>query len=321
MEEAIAAVEAAFAALGRGDAQMPAKIYLTFPAYNGDLRAMPAFLPAGSAGLAGPFAGVKIVNSHPDNPSKGLPTVAAVLVLNDPKTGMPLAVMAAGRLTDIRTGAAGGVAAKHLARKDAGVLGLVGCGRQAASQLEALQSLFELRQVRVAGRSRKEAEQFCLRYGRAPSPRFVACGEVREACEADIVVTTTPSRRPVVMADWIRPGTHINAIGADAPGKQELESTLLAKARVFVDRMDQASHSGEVNVPLSTGALRSDRIAGELGDVVLGTKKGRTSPDDITVFDSTGLAVQDVAVAARVYQRAIQADRGIRLSFSGEPHG
>lgn len=311
VKDALPLVEAAFAAVSRGEAQMPPKVYLDFAEFGGDLRAMPAYLPASSGRK--PYAGVKVVNSHPGNPAKGLPTVAAVFVLNDPATGMPLAIMAAGALTDLRTGAAGGVAAKHMARKDSRTLGLVGCGRQGAAQLEAILSLFPIEAVRAAGKDLDEARRFCA--ARAGGKVLFTPGDAAFACGADIVVTTTPARAPVVKAEWIRPGTHINAIGADAPGKQELESGVLAAARVVVDRKEQAFHSGEVNVPLSTGALRPEHVAGELGDVVAGKVPGRTSPSEVTVFDSTGLAVQDVAVAAAVYEKAVAAGRGTRLPF------
>lgn len=313
VRDAIPLVESAFAALGRGEAQMPPKVYLDFAEYGGDLRAMPAYLPG--RGAAKPFAGVKVVNSHPGNPARGLPTVAAVLVLNDPETGMPLALMAAGGITGARTGAGGGVAAKYLARPESSTLGLVGCGRQAVTQLEAVAALFPLREVRAAGATPREAEEFCRAQApRFPAAAFVPCGP-REACAADILSTTTPSRAPVVRADWVRPGAHVNAVGADAPGKQELETGLLLKARLFVDLPEQAFHSGEVNVPLSTGALKPEQVAGALGDVVAGKKKGRLSPDDITVFDSTGLAVQDIAVAAWVYQKAVEQGKGTTLSL------
>jgi alanine dehydrogenase len=312
VKDALPLVESAFAAVGRGRAQMPPKVYLDFKEYGGDLRAMPAYLPETLSGE--PFAGVKVVNSHPRNPEKGLPTVSAVMVLNDPRTGLPLAVMAAGRLTDARTGAAGGLAARLLARPESSVVGLVGCGRQASTQLEALRESFAVREVRVSGRDRAEAEAFCRRQPAGP-PSFVACDSPREACAADIVVTTTPSRAPVVQDAWIRPGTHINAVGADAPGKQELDPAILRRARVFVDRAEQAFHSGEVNVPLAKGELRPDQVAGELGEVVVGAKKGRLSPDDVTVFDSTGLAVQDVAVAAWLYAEARRRDVGRRVEL------
>ncbi|MBI4396996.1 MAG: alanine dehydrogenase [Elusimicrobia bacterium] len=314
VEDALPLVESAFVSIGKGEARMPPKVYLDFSEFNGDLRAMPAYLPKAGVGGKRPFAGVKVVNSHPGNPEKGLPTVAAVMILNDPETGMPLALISAGHLTDMRTGAAGGVAAKHLARQESAVVGLVGCGRQAATQWRALRDLFEIREVRVAGRTFQEAETFCRQEARGQKPVFMPCRSVKDACRADIVVTTTPSHEPVVKAEWIRPGTHVNAIGADAPGKQELETALLLKSRVFVDLAEQAFHAGEVNVPLTRGELKPENITGNLGDVLVGRKKGRRSAEEITVFDSTGLAAQDVAVGAWVYQKAVEKKIGVKLT-------
>lgn len=312
VKDALPLVDQAFRDLAQGRAQMPPKMYLDFKEFNGDLRAMPGYLRRTGDGQK-PFAGVKVVNSHPGNPAKGLPTVCAVVILNDPETGLPLALMAGGRLTDLRTGAAGGVAARCLARPESSVVGLIGCGRQSLTQLQALQASFAVKEVRVAGQTLQEAEAFCKKHG-AGGPAFKPC-EIAQACEADILVTTTPSRKPVVKAAWVRPGTHINAIGADAPGKQELETAVLQKARVMVDRAEQAFHSGEVNVPLSTGGIKPEHVVGDLGDVLAGNKKGRLSPQDITIFDSTGLAVQDIALAAWVYQKALEKNKGMKLPF------
>ena len=278
-------VEAAFAAFARGETEMPPKVYVTLP--GGDFRTMPAYIPA--LGLAG----VKIVNVHPGNPARGLETVMALMVLLDPPTGMPYAILNATGLTDLRTGAAGAVAARHLCRKQDGVeLGLVGAGRQAETQLEATAAWLGIDRVRVWSRRRGD------RGGLRPEvSRFeIRADSLERTADCDLLVTTTPSRAPLVMSAWIRDGTHINAIGADAPGKQELDPAILLRAAVFVDDPRQAVHSGEVNVPIATGLYSVDRIAGTLGDVVLG-RIGRRSESEVTVFDSTGLAVQDLAIA------------------------
>jgi ornithine cyclodeaminase/alanine dehydrogenase-like protein (mu-crystallin family) len=136
------------------------------------------------------------------------------------------------------------------------------------------------------------------------------CTLAEEAADADIIATVTPARSPVLKAEWIKPGTHINAIGADAPGKQELETDLTLKSRVFVDSVEQASHSGEINVPWSQGLLTREKLAGTLGEVITGKVRGRTSDKDITVFDSTGLAIQDTAVAHIVYKRSLKEGIG-----------
>jgi len=282
------AIEAAFAEHGRGGVQMPPKVYVTF-VENGDFRTMPAYLPAQG------IAGVKIVNVHPRNRTKGLPTVMALTVIIDVETGIPKAIINATELTAMRTGAAGAVAAKYLAPRQPVTLGIVGAGRQAEALVEAAAAALTIEEIRVWSRTEKSAEAFAARY----SDYNARSVSIERACDCDVLTTTTPSTEPIVMADWIREGTHINAIGADAPGKQELEPAILEKAEVFVDDPGQAIHSGEVNVPISAGYYDPARIAGTLGEVVVG-KKGRSSPDAITIFDSTGLAIQDLAIAALV---------------------
>ncbi|WP_292366011.1 MULTISPECIES: ornithine cyclodeaminase family protein [unclassified Methanoculleus] len=299
--EANSAIEAAFAEHGRGNVQMPPKVYVTF-VETGDFRTMPAYLPA--LGIAG----VKIVNVHPHNRARGLPTVMALTVIIDVETGIPKAIINATELTAMRTGAAGAVAARYLAPRQSSVtLGVVGAGRQAEAQVEATAAALTIEEIRVWSRTEKSAEAFAARYSEY-NARSVS---IERACDCDVLTTTTPSTKPVVMADWVREGTHINAIGADAPGKQELDPALLLKAKVFVDDPDQAIHSGEINVPISTGYYDPARIAGTLGEVVTG-KKGRSSPDAITLFDSTGLAIQDLAIAALVLR---DGDEGYELPF------
>ena len=310
MSDALTAVRQAFELHGRGQVQMPPKIYLELKPYDGDLRAMPAYLyPPVEA------AGVKIVNSTPSNPEKGLPAVAGLMMLADPKTGLPLAVMGAGTLTSVRTGAAGGIAAQALARPDSSIVGLVGCGRQAKTQLEALLTFFQVKNVLVWGKTIEEAKAFCAANSAMAAMTPVATSQ--EACAADIIVTTTPARVPVVKNEWVRPGTHINAIGADAPGKQELDVPLLRRSRVVVDEWGQASHAGELNVAVDHhGYTRAD-VAAQLGEILIGSKKGRLAVTDITIFDSTGLAIQDVATARLVFDKAIKLNKGQVLQLNG----
>lgn len=281
------AVEEAFREYGEGRAQMPPKVYVTLP--KGDFRTMPAYLP--SMGIAG----VKIVNVHPENPRSGLPTVMALTIILDIETGMPLAVLNATELTDLRTGAAGAVAARYLSPKKRIALGVVGSGRQALAQVHAIADVLEIEEILVWSRRAENAVEFC---GQFKETGCVA-GSIEDACNADVIVTTTPSRAPLIRSEWVPDGVHINAIGADAPGKQELDPALLLRGRVFVDDPEQALHSGEVNVPFSQGLFQADQIAGTLGDVVCGRKK-RERQDEITIFDSTGLAIQDLAIASLV---------------------
>ena len=291
-------VEAAFADHGKGLVQMPPKVYITLPA--GDFRTMPGFLP--SLGIAG----VKIVNVHPDNPKVGLPTVMALTIILDTATGRPTAILNATRLTDMRTGAAGAIAAKYLAPKRECVLGVIGTGRQAEAQVHATAQELSLLSVRVWSRNPAHAEGFAARL----APLTAESVSIEKACDSDILVTTTPSRSPVVRSEWIHPGTHINAIGADAPGKEELDPEILHRARVFVDDPAQAFHSGEINVPIRKGLYQPWMISGTLGEVVIGKRK-RESKDEITVFDSTGLAIQDLAIASIALRQA----SGMELPF------
>jgi ornithine cyclodeaminase/alanine dehydrogenase len=302
MERVVDAVEGAFAAYGRGEAVMPAKVYLDLPEVGGDFRAMPAFM-AGSAG-------VKWVNSHPGNPERHqLPSVMGVYILNDPATALPLAVMDATIITAYRTGAAGAVASKYLAVGEPRSLGFIGCGVQARVLLSAHKVLWNDLELVMADVN----EDAAARFARASGGR---AGTLEEAAACDIVCTSTPSRAAVVQRSWVRAGSHINAMGADAPGKQELDPQLLVDGRVIIDDAHQAHHSGEVNVALADGTLTADQIDGELGEVVAGTRPGRTG-DEITIFDSTGLAVQDVAVARMIYDLARERGVGSDIPLVG----
>lgn len=302
MDRVVGAVEGAFAAYGRGEALMPAKVYLDLPQHDGDFRAMPAYLDGA--------AGVKWVNSHPKNPERHkLPAVMGVYILSDPATAQPLAIMDATSITAYRTGAAGAVASKYLAVGSPRTLGFIGCGVQARVLLAAHQVLFSRLELRMADLHADAAERFAREAGgRAVS--------LADASACDIVCTSTPSRTPVVQRAWIGAGTHINAMGADGPGKQELDPAILRDAKVVIDDEHQAHHSGEINVALETGELRVETIYGTLGDIVAGTKAGRVG-DEITVFDSTGLAIQDVAVARMLYDLARERGAGTLIPLVG----
>ncbi len=306
IELAVEAVESAFRAYGNGRLQMPPKSYLTFD--KGDLRCMPGYLP--DLGLAA----VKNVTVHPQNVD--LPAVMATVTVVDPETGYPLAIMDGTYLTAMRTGAAGGVAAKYLAREDARVAGFIGAGRQARTQLSALLVTRPgIEKVLVADEDPAHAEAFARecaeQHGReaaAASPEEVVRG-------SDVLTTVTPARRPVVQAEWVQPGTHINAIGADAAGKQELEIAVLQRATIVVDNWTQASHGGEINVAVARGVLTHKDVYADIGQVVAALKVGRRSAEEVTVFDSTGLAIQDVACAVRVYRKVVED-----ASAAGELH-
>lgn len=308
---AIQAVESAFVEHGRGRASMPPKLYLDFPKFQGDLRAMPA-------AIGDRYAGVKLVNSHGNNPSRGLPVVVGTYLLFSQETGMPLCLMAATYLTALRTGAASGVATKYLARENSSRLGLVGAGVQAIHQLRSIRAVLRLSEVLVWGPEndgpRRDALIDVMRK-EFPELSVRRAMSVAEAAAADVVCTCTPSRRPVLDLAHVSEGAHINAVGADGPGKQELDHRILGSSLVVVDEMDQAVHGGEVNVAISTGLYRPEQIAATLAQIISGEVPGRTAPDQVTVFDSTGLAIQDFAVATKVYEHALRQGSGSTIDL------
>ncbi|MCS7116909.1 MAG: alanine dehydrogenase [Nitrososphaerota archaeon] len=311
MSEVIQVVEEAFREKGLGRVQCPPKIYLYYEKYNGDLRVMPAFLE----GLN--ISGVKIVNVHPDNRRYNLPSIMATIVIVDPKTGFPLSIMDGTMITSMRTGAVAGVATKYMGRKDSKTLGLVGAGVQGRYQLMAALEVLRLEEVYVYDIDEKVKLNFVNEMSiKYPNVKFIAVESEREAVEGmDVIATTTPTRFPHVKAEWIAPGTHINAIGADAPGKQELDPQILKNSRIIVDDMEQAIHSGEVNVPISKGIISKEDICGELSDLIIGKVKGRISEDEVTIFDSTGVAIADIATADLVYKKAKELNIGMNMNL------
>jgi len=295
--EAVVAVEHAFKLKAQGRAIMPPKLYLDMLEFGGDFRAMPAYIDG--------IAGLKWVSGYPDNHRYNLPTVMATIILCDPETGRPLVIMSGEYITNIRTGAAGGVAVKYLARSDSTVVGMIGAGIQARTQLLAIiEVLPSIKEVKVFDLRKEVSQRYAQIMAAELKINICPVETVEAATDADIVVTTTPSREPVVKKHHIKPGTHISAIGADAKGKQELDSGLLASAKVVVDDIEQASHGGEINVPLSESQFRIEQIYGTIGEIAANLKNGRENDDEITIFDSTGLAIQDIVCAKLVYEKA-----------------
>jgi alanine dehydrogenase len=292
MADVIDVVEEAVRMCGEGRGKMPPKVYLGLE--HGDFRAMPAALPGS--------AGVKWVNVHPENPSRGLPSIMAVLIYSDPESGYPLAIMDATEITAYRTGATAAIASKYLARRDSHRVGIIGAGFQAHTQILAHAELFSPVSINVFDVSQLAVDRLVHSF----SQFSVRSCSIQEAAASDIVCTLTPSRNPIVKREWIKPGTHINAVGADAPGKQELDPSILKDAVVIVDDLKQASGSGEINVPIQKGVYNIGEIHGTLAEVVTGKKKARANDKDITVFDSTGIAVEDIAVAKLMFEKARQ---------------
>jgi alanine dehydrogenase len=242
----------------------------------------------------------------------------AVIMLIDPKTGAPQAIMDGTKITAVRTGAAAGVATKYLARAGSSKLGIVGAGVQASTQLEFMLQVADISEVRVYDVDDESKNRFVAWASKDhPDVKFIPAAGVEEvATNSDIICTVTPSRKPVIINEWVDYGTHINAIGADAPGKEELDPAILKRSKVVIDDWEQAWHSGEINVPVSKGLIDRSDIHGEIGEIIVGKKKGRASPREVTVFDSTGLAIQDTVVAKLLYKKATEKKVGTEIELS-----
>ena len=285
-ERALEAVRDAFVAYARGEWTMPPKVYV--PAYpEGDFRAMPA-LGAGHALL-------KWVTSFPGNPAQGLPTVTGLVLLSDASNGMLKAVLDAGAVTALRTGAAAVLAAEALGRSDAETAAVIGAGVN--GEAAARTFVARGRRVELWDIDRTRAEEVAERVGAE-----VAAGR-EEALAADLLVTVTPGRQVVLDEGSLLRGQHASLMGADGPGKAEIAVAELERVQVFCDDWEQASHNGDLVHAVEAGVLARDDVS-QLGDVLIGTAEGRKSDDDITVFDSTGLAIQDLAIALAALERA-----------------
>ncbi len=292
MTDVIDVVEEAFRMWGEGKGNMPAKAYLLVE--GGDFRAMPAALPG--------CAGMKWVSTHSQNQPRNLPSVMAVIIYNDPETGYPLAIMDGTKITAYRTGATAAIAAKYLARRDSHTIGIIGAGGQAYTQILAHAELFGPISVNVFDTAKAAVDRLI-----SSLPEFsIRNCSLQEAVASDIVCTLTPSRSPIIKPEWLNAGTHINAVGADAAGKEELDPLILKKAIVVVDDLKQATTGGEINVPIKEGTYRTDEIYATLSELVIGRKPGRTDNKVISVFDSTGVAIEDIAVARLLFEKAQQ---------------
>ncbi|MCX6767870.1 MAG: ornithine cyclodeaminase family protein [Candidatus Micrarchaeota archaeon] len=289
--------------------RMPPKVYLDIPEHGGDFRAMPCFQE--------PYASLKWVSVYPKNPGKGLPTVMATIILCDAATALPLAVMDGTTITAYRTGAIGGLAAKWMASPGSRVMGIVGAGVQARTQLLAVDAVMRLGEVRVFDRGDPKAKKFVADMRGKVKCRIVPAASAEEAVRgADVIATCTTSREPIVFSEWLKEGAHVNAIGADAPGKQELDPEILKRARVVVDDLRQAVHGGEINVPVAKGVYSEKSVFCDIAEVARGAKKPRKNYSGTTVFVSTGLAVQDLAAAGMVYEAAKTRKIGRKLDLA-----
>jgi alanine dehydrogenase len=314
MAEVIAEVETAHADVSTGIAAQPAAIALSLASGSGAFLAMPAL--ADRQGLAV----VKLLADIPDNAARSLPVQRSIVVLVSQETGAPAAIVHGQIPTRIRTAAASAVASRHLSRPDSRVLGLIGAGALAVEHVRSHLEVRPIERVVVWSRTADTVARFVEQIGR-DFPNLTVEGAASPSevfADSDIVCTLTPSREPIVEGAWFRPGLHVNAVGAPPrPDHREIDSAGMAKARVFLDSVDMAMHdSGDLLLAIADGAITKDQVAAELGDVITGAAPGRTSRDDITLFNSVGLAIQDLAICSLLIARARQRGIGQEIDLA-----
>jgi alanine dehydrogenase len=310
LDDCIQAVERAFGLHVAGRAFGPG--VLGVPTEDGGFH----IKAAGLRGVQSYFA-AKINGNFANNSQRfGLPTIQGTVMLADASNGTPLAVMDSASITTLRTGAATAVAAKFLARNDAKTATVVGCGVQGEVQLAAIAAVLPLQRALLLDSDPTRAEEAAARAMTRLGLRAEAAKDLRAALrESDVCVTCTPARRAYVMAADVAPGTFIAAVGADNRGKQEIDPTLIASATLVVDVLEQCAEIAELQHALAAGLMTRERVHAELGDVVAGRRPGRTRRDEITIFDSSGTALQDVAAAIAVYEKARATGRGTEVKL------
>ncbi len=300
-------VEHAFRMHGLGRVYMEPKGHIVLDRYQGEFEVMPSYIEEPEA------AACKWVSIREDNAHFDLPTVFSILIYTHPETGFPLAICDGSYHTRMRTGAAAAVSARWLARPDSKVLAILGTGSVGEGTLATCDTVRDWDEVRIWSRSQESVDRFLSSEAPLyPHLRFTGTTDVRTAVDgADVIVTGTHARGWIVDEAWVKPGAHIAGLGADLEGEQELHPGLLQRGRVFVDDIRQCAPDGEINVALREGLITDDDIAGEIGKVICGELEGRQSDDQITVFDSTGIALQDSATVTLEYERAVAAGVGI----------
>jgi len=311
IEDSINAVAEGFKAFNSGKAVIPFPVALKIEENKGDVHIKPGYMKGSDLYC------VKIASGFDDNPKLGLPSSHGMQLLFSSHTGQPKAfLMDRGLLTDLRTAAAGAVAADVLARKSVKTVAIIGTGTQGRLQMEALSKVRAFDELRVWDRTHESARRYASEMRKRLDASITPVKTVEEAVRgSDIVVTATASTSPLVKADWISKGVHITAVGSDSPEKQELESAVLGKAdKIVVDSLPQVLKLGEVHHAVEQGVIKGSSVHAELGEVLLGRKPGRVRDDEITVCDLTGIAIQDVVISQMVFERAVKKNMGNYIS-------
>ena len=306
---ALACVENAFRALATLPVAMPPILRLDIPEHRGEVDVKTAYVP-GVDGFA-----IKISPGFFDNPKLGLPSLNGMMVLLSARTGLVEALLLDnGYLTDVRTAAAGAVAAKHLSRQESSVAAIYGAGVQARLQLQALLLVRPISQARIWARDPAKACSAAAELSRSLGIAVSAVSDPRQAAAgADIIVTATPSEKPVLMSEWLENGQHVTAMGSDSQHKNEIDPAVLEKAVYVADSLKQTRRLGELHHAIAAGVTTADQAFSELGAVIAGTSRGRTLPSDITLADLTGTGVQDTAIATLARDRANAAKAGTQF--------
>lgn len=313
MEECVEVMAEALKTLGRGDAVQPLRSMVWLPDKTGLLGLMPAYLGAPRA------IGLKVVTVMPGNHGTEFDSHQGAVLLFEADHGSLLSIIDASSITAIRTAAVSGVATRLLARENAGDLAILGSGVQASAHLDAMRAVRKLKRVRVWSKTPENAFAFSKRESGNLGIEVEAMPSAREAVlGADLICTTTSSRDPVLLNEWISPGAHINAVGACFPTSRELDTAAVVRSRLFVDRRESAlREAGDFLIPMQEAALGQEHIVGEIGEILLGRLEGRRSADEVTLFKSLGLAVEDLAAAHHIYRKALASRRGVSLDFGG----
>jgi ornithine cyclodeaminase/alanine dehydrogenase-like protein (mu-crystallin family) len=313
MAECVDVMGETLASLARGDAVLPLRSMVWMPDRSGLLGLMPAYLGAPRS------LGLKVISYLPANHGSDRDSHQGAVLLFDTATGSLLAVIDASSITAIRTAAVSGLATRLLAREDAGDLAIIGSGVQASTHLEAMRAVRRLRRVRVSSKSLEQARKFATHHQRTLDVPVEAMATAKEAVHgADLICTATASPTPVLLGDWIAPGAHVNAVGACFPASRELDTAAVLKSRLYVDRRESAlAEAGDFLIPKAEGAIGDDHIVGELGEIILGKIPARRIRDEITLFKSLGIAVEDLAAAHLIHAKARATGQGIAVDFGG----
>jgi ornithine cyclodeaminase len=313
MTDCIAAVAGALGSLARGEGRQPLRRGMFTPDGSGILALMPGFVDSP------PALGVKVIAVFEHEPDSELESHQGGVMLFDPDDGRPMALMEAGSITEIRTAAASAVATDRLARADAETIAILGTGIQARSHVEAMLAVREVRRIRIWGRTAATARRLADEMACLWGAEVEAVSDVTSAIRgADIVCTTTSAVEPILPGRLLEPGMHINAVGASVPAYRELDTEVVVRSKLFTDRRESLlAEAGEYRLAIEEGAISDDHVEAEIGEILTGDHPGRTSDDEITLFRSLGLAVEDVASARLIYQRAVERGIGTRIDLLG----